>query len=88
MTVMTAEDRAAIDAWLGIQRDFVEDCRRRFPDLVDPWLHADDDGQRLWLSEGEHGPRLAEVVVPADLHVPRRTDDGAPGTPSRLIEEP
>jgi hypothetical protein len=43
------------------QRAFVEQCRARYPDVADAWLHVSDDGDRLWLTQGEHGPVLAEL---------------------------
>lgn len=55
------------DAWrerMQAERAFVEDCRARFADLAAPWLHVSDDGRLMWLTDGEDGPVLAEIVLP------------------------
>lgn len=61
---MTDEQLQEIQARYEAQRIFVEGCRARFPDLREPWLHQSDDGLRLWLTDGEHGPVLAETTLP------------------------
>jgi hypothetical protein len=43
----------------------------RFPDVADRWVHQSEDGTRIWLTDGEHGPVLAMVALPAQ----EATDD-------------
>ena len=45
---------------LFIIQGFCEACATRYPLLREPWLHLEDNGKRLWLSEGEHGPIIAQ----------------------------
>jgi hypothetical protein len=45
-------------------RTAVEDWKARFPDITQAWLHQSEDGRRIWLTDGEHGPVLATHTLP------------------------
>jgi len=59
-----APDEVPADDPQAAHSAFLKACRERFGQIADPWVHLSDDGLRIWLTEGEHGPILVEQVLP------------------------